>query len=281
MAKGNNVFISWSGSRSLRIAETLRGWLPKVVQAAKPWMSGTDIDKGARGLEDLARALEDKKVGIVCLTPENLSVPWLLFEAGALSKTIDDKTRLCTYLIGGLEPQDVKPPLGQFQATRAEKEETRKLVQSVNKAVSEDPIPAADLDDVFNAMWVHVEKALEELPPVPEGAPARRSVEDMVAEILELVRAEANRPRLVGFSTSAFEDEGIISPANIALPTGGETRLNFILPTKRATNLAATLVNPATPKNSAPGTPEAAPDRPRKRHVIPGKRRPVGPGEKT
>jgi hypothetical protein len=197
MAKGTNVFISWSGDRSLRIAETLRGWLPKVVQAAKPWMSETDIDKGARGLEELARALEDKKVGIICLTPESLNIPWLLFEAGALSKTIDDKTRLCTYLIGGLRPQDIKPPLGQFQATRAEKEETRKLVRAVNKGVSEEPVPEANLDDLFDAMWPHVEKALKELPPAPQGVQAKRPVEDMVAEILELVRAEASRKNLL------------------------------------------------------------------------------------
>jgi hypothetical protein len=190
----------------------LRGWLPKIVQAAKPWMSDTDIDKGARGFEELARALEDKKVGIICLTPESLNVPWLLFEAGALSKTIDDKTRLCTYLIGGLRPQDIKPPLGQFQATRAEREETRKLVHAVNKAVGEEPVPAADLDDLFDAMWPHVEKALKGLPPAPQGVQAKRPVEDMVAEILELVRAEASRRKDVDFQARAVPLSSLASP---------------------------------------------------------------------
>ena len=56
-----------------------------VIQSAKPWMSETDIEKGTRGLSELAKALEAIKVGISCLTPENLSAPWLLFEAGARS----------------------------------------------------------------------------------------------------------------------------------------------------------------------------------------------------
>ncbi|MBZ5671177.1 MAG: toll/interleukin-1 receptor domain-containing protein [Acidobacteriia bacterium] len=236
MAKGTNVFISWSGSRSLHVAGTLRAWLPKVVQAAKPWMSEIDIDKGARGLEDLARALEDKKVGIICLTPENLNVPWLLFEAGALSKTIDDKTRLCTYLIGGLRPQDIKPPLGQFQATRAEKEETRKLVHAVNKAASEEPIAAADLNDLFDAMWPHVEKALKGLPPAPQGVQAERPVEDMVAEILELVRAEASRKNLLA-SFSGLGIRALSEPTPSSLREDVSNALAGALPAPTPTAL--------------------------------------------
>ena len=42
----------------------------------------------------MANALEGMKVGIICLTLENLSAKWILYEAGALSKTLDDKTRV-------------------------------------------------------------------------------------------------------------------------------------------------------------------------------------------
>src|SRR5437868_6054281 len=119
-----NVFISWSGRRSMWVADALRDWLPVVIQAARPWMSDREVQKGSRGLYEVARALDGIKVGITCLTPENLSAPWVLYEAGALSKALDDKMHLCTYLLGGLQFQDVNPPLGMFQATRAEKEET-------------------------------------------------------------------------------------------------------------------------------------------------------------
>jgi len=161
-------------------------------------MSETDIQKGSRGLDEIARALADIKVGITCLTPENLQRPWIFFEAGALSKTIGDRARLCTFLIGGLEPQDIVPPLGMFQATKAEKQDTLKLVHTINMAVSDTPIPENDLDELFVAMWPKFERRLATLPAPEENAPARRTVEDMVAEILEIVRTDSNRRRGAG-----------------------------------------------------------------------------------
>ncbi len=195
MDKNYNVFIGWSGERSRLVAEFLRGWISKVVQSARPWMSEADIEKGSRGLDEIAKALADIKVGITCLTPENLQRPWIFFEAGALSKTIGDRTRLCTYLIAGLEPQDVVPPLGMFQATKAVKKDTLKLVRTINLAVSENPVPEQDLDELFDAMWPTLETRLATLPATEESVTAKRPVDDMVAEILEIVRTEANRKK--------------------------------------------------------------------------------------
>jgi hypothetical protein len=191
LPKETNTFICWSGDRSKYVAQLLREWLPGVVQAAKPWMSASDSEKGTRWLEVLTHALEDSSVGIVCLTPENLEAPWLLFEAGILSRAIHDRARLCTYLIGGLRPQDVKQPLGIFQHTMADREETREMAASINKAVSEEPLPDATLNKVFDAMWPDFEKRLKGLPAAPEGIKQGRGTDDMIAEILELVRASA------------------------------------------------------------------------------------------
>jgi hypothetical protein len=154
-------------------------------------MSESDIEKGSRSLNEIASALSGIKVGILCLTPENLEAPWLLFEGAALSKTIDDKTRLCTYLLGGLRPQDVKVPLGMFQATRADKEDTRKLVRTINRAVSTSPIKDEYLDKAFDAMWPQLEESIRSLPQPERTVDAKRNSEDMIAEILELSRATA------------------------------------------------------------------------------------------
>lgn len=210
MDKSYNVFIGWSGERSRLVAEFLRGWISKVVQAARPWMSETDIEKGSRGLEEVAKALADIKVGITCLTPENLQRQWILFEAGALSNTIGDRNRLCTYLIAGLEPQDVTPPLGMFQATRATKSDTLKLVRTINKAVGDRPVPEQDLDELFAAMWPTLEQRLQTLPPSDIKATPKRSIEEVVAEILEIVRTEANRRKwsdvLTGISEAGLSE---------------------------------------------------------------------------
>jgi hypothetical protein len=187
-----NVFISFSGETSLGAAKALREWLPSVVQAAKPFMSESDVEKGTRGLQEITGALEAIKVGIVCLSPDNLGSPWLHYESGALSKSIGEKTRLCTYLLCGLQPKDVSPPLSMFQHTTAQKEETRQLVRTINRAVNEEPIADPTLDAVFQAMWPKLELVLGSIPQPGERSSPRRSVEEMVAEILELTRAATN-----------------------------------------------------------------------------------------
>jgi hypothetical protein len=197
----HNVFISWSGERSKWAASSLRDWLPLVLQSAKPWMSEEDIDKGSRGLDEVGRALEGMRIGIICLTPENLVAPWILFEAGALSKTLDARTRVCTYLLAGLRPQDVARPLGMFQATRSDKEDTKRLIHAVNRALEGEPVLESNLDVVFDKMWPTLEEELSRMPAAPSGVPSKRPIDEMVAEILEINRAAAASRR----RTSHFE----------------------------------------------------------------------------
>jgi len=155
-------------------------------------MSESEIDKGTRSLHEISKALADIKIGIVCLTPENLSRPWLLFEAGALSKSIDERTRLCTYLVGDFEPSDVTPPLGMFQGTKSTKEDTYRLVQTINRVVSDEPISDDNLETIFEAMWPKLENRLNSLPPAESAVPAKRPPDEIMGEILELARAQAS-----------------------------------------------------------------------------------------
>src|SRR5437868_9968493 len=94
-----NIFISWSSKRSGQVALLLRDWLPQVIQAARPWMSQEDIAAGSRWNVEVGEKLKTTKVGVICLTAENLKAPWMHFEAGALSKTVDDAF-VCPYLYG-------------------------------------------------------------------------------------------------------------------------------------------------------------------------------------
>src|SRR5258705_12105319 len=82
------IFISWSGSRSHKLANQLRAWLPHVIQNIEPFMSSGDIATGARWRTNVSSELEKCNFGIICLTPENLRAPWIHFEAGALSKAV-------------------------------------------------------------------------------------------------------------------------------------------------------------------------------------------------
>src|SRR5215469_4587723 len=121
-----DIFISWSGARSQAVAEALKDWLPMIINAANPFLSVADIDKGARWSSEIAGKLEKSKAGIICLTPGNMNSEWILFEAGALSKTVSN-TYVCPLLIG-LKPADVKGPLAQFQFTMTSKVDMLQLV---------------------------------------------------------------------------------------------------------------------------------------------------------
>ncbi len=197
--KAPNIFISWSGPRSKHVARALNEWLPTVLQSARPWFSKLSIEKGSRPLAEISAALESIEVGISCLTPENLTSPWILYEAGALSKRIGQKSRLCTYLLGGLGPEGVAPPLGMFQHTRADKDETKQMLSSINAAISEDPVPEPALDKLFERMWPDLEKEIKAMPAPEETVPGKRPVEDMVAEMLDMMRADVTRRRKADF----------------------------------------------------------------------------------
>jgi hypothetical protein len=211
--KPHNIFISWSGSRSKHIAVGLREWLPAIVQTAKPWMSESDIDKGTRGVEEIGKALSDIKIGIVCLTPENLDSKWILFEAGALSKTLDVKTRLCTYLLGGLEPLDVPQPLGIFQATKAIKDDTKRLIKTINAAINEEPLADSIIDTLFESLWPKLAENIETMPR--EKAAVKRTTDEMVAEVLDIVRGMRPAPPQFGEIWSIPEAQGNLATLKI------------------------------------------------------------------
>lgn len=121
--------------------------------------------------------------------PENLESPWIHFEAGALSKTLQH-TYVCPYLFE-LEPIDISGPLVQFQATKAAKEDTRKLVHTINKTLGDEALSAAKLNESFDVWWPGLEQQLREIPRTLKTPKPYRSDREILEEILEFVRAFA------------------------------------------------------------------------------------------
>ncbi len=199
------VFISWSGGLSRRMAETLREWLPNVLQAVEPWMSAEDIEKGARWSSDIASELDKTKAGILCITPDNLEAPWLNFEAGALSKTLE-KTFVSPYLLG-LRPSDLKGPLVQFQATEANKKDTRRLLDTLNKALGEAALSEKQVDKAFEVFWPELETSLQKLQSAKAPQRPQRGEREILEEILALARDQAKRPVPEGIFTSGGHQE--------------------------------------------------------------------------
>ena len=198
------VFLGWSGTRSKETAEVLGDWLWQVIQAIDPWIS-SDILKGARWSEEIADKLEEAKVGIICLTMENLNENWILFEAGALSKTKD--AHVCTFLLD-LKPTDIKQPLALFQHTEFEKEDVRKLTHTINQAVEdagEHSLDVKRLDTIFDRFWPDLKERLEEIVKMQsEVRKPIRSEREILEEILETVRKQERRPLERGFPSKDF-----------------------------------------------------------------------------
>jgi hypothetical protein len=159
------VFISWSGEMSHKVARVLRNWLPYVIQAVNPFVSSGDINKGERWGDVLAKELEDTEFGIICLTPYNIRAPWLNFEAGALSKSID-RSFLSPFLFR-VEPSEIQGPLSQFQSTVYEKEDVFNLLSSINNRLgTEGRLEHELLRETFDVWW---HKLKDELDGVEES----------------------------------------------------------------------------------------------------------------
>jgi hypothetical protein len=185
------IFLSWSGVRSKACAEALSNWLPKVINAVRPWISSADIDKGSRWGQEVASKLSSSQFGIVCLTPENLHSDWILFEAGALSKSLDG-ARTCTFLVD-LAPSDVSFPLAQFQHTRATKDDLLELLRTINRCIPDNALSEQHLTEALEVWWPRLELQLAALPKDSFSPKQTRSDRAILEEMLELIREQGRR----------------------------------------------------------------------------------------
>jgi hypothetical protein len=174
----------------------LRNWLPAVLNYADPWVSSEDIDKGAVWNAELRAALDAACFGIICLTGENLEKPWIYFEAGAMSRTLEKRV---APLLVGISKDEVKDPLAQFQLTAFEKEDVRKLVHSVNRA-SSPPIDDDRVNRQFDACWPGLVEAVGKVRSTTVETPKQPAKAVAVAppplppELVEIIKILAHHP---------------------------------------------------------------------------------------
>jgi len=183
------LFISWSGKKSKSLAEIMRNWIPSVIQAAKPYFSPDDVDKGSLWYSEISKELEDSKVGIICLTRDNLEAPWILFEAGAIATTFK-KSRIIPILFGP-RTTDIKAPLSQFQCAVFEKVEIEKVIESINKALGENALELGVLEKVYEKWWPDLKSQVADVMKNEEHEEESelRSNREILEEVLSLTRS--------------------------------------------------------------------------------------------
>lgn len=197
------VFISWSGDRSKHIAEALRGWFPNVLQALDPWMSDADIEAGDAWDKALSDSLAAAGVGIICVTPENQHAPWLQYEAGALSRTVN--RRVCP-LLYDMELSDLTGSLTRFQFVLSNKAGMLKVLKTLNKNLPEEiRFEEARVQGLLNKWWGELDEQIKSAPGITGETPDKRDIDDKIDELLDLARAQI-RPQRPGMLEQALSN---------------------------------------------------------------------------
>ncbi|MDP3909020.1 MAG: TIR domain-containing protein [Gemmatimonadales bacterium] len=182
------VFIGWSGQRSRAVATAFAEWLPDALHAVEPWIS-EEMERGAQWFATIGANLKSANYGLLCVTPENAGEPWVLFEAGALAMSTSERLA-CPYLLD-LTPADLKAPLAQLQAAKAEKDDTWRVLQTINGLLDADRrLSETRLQRSFGRVWPELESKLADALKIPVAAPPKpqRSRDDKIDEVLTIVR---------------------------------------------------------------------------------------------
>ncbi len=195
------IFLTWSGDISRAVATALHEWIPLVLQRIEPFLSSEDIRKGARWQQEIASQLDTAKFAIVCLTRDNLSAPWIHFEAGAVSKQLN--AGKVTALLIGISAAAVVGPLAQFQHTTASKADMRKLLAEMNLQLGAYALSDDQLSKTFERFWPDMETRLLEANAGQSSTRSpKRSSDEILAEILDISRHNSTNLAMLG---SMFE----------------------------------------------------------------------------
>ena len=201
------VFLSWSGDRSRRIAEAVGDWIAGALpDGPEPWIS-TQLGKGVKWSDEIGRRLADSVFGIVCLTPESLASPWMLFEAGALSNAIGD-VRVCPLLFG-ISLREFDGPLVQFQAATYDKDDLLILLRTLNSLAPDGGLDEAELRAAHDRGWPQLVDRLKSIE-----SDAVRPEPGTIDRVLTAFGRHGLPDPLVGGEvafTAGFESHGLYS----------------------------------------------------------------------
>ncbi len=202
--------------------------------------------------KEIVDSLRGAEAGIVCVTPENQSEPWVLFEAGALASSLGVKSKVCIYLLG-MQPTDLKPgPLTLYQATTATEKDTFKLVKSLNSSCGQRGVPEYMLERQFKQYWPDLQAVIDTLSAAEAvAANLLRTSEQVLEEVLaevrrvakqneELIAALRQRTEERAYMTRSHEvQQALAADAGTRLRILAQDRLPVLIPLmERATFVA-------------------------------------------
>lgn len=181
------IFISWSGQNAKPVALKIKDVLALCFDGVQTFMSEDDIKSGTRGLTVIQEALAGSQTAIIVVTRDNVSSPWLNFEAGAISNRIGlDEIRVIPLLVN-LDISEIPAgsPLNQFQARKLDDHGLRKVMSdiAIGLGVNEEIALKRSGDELGQLVEMArtVDSDLTKAPPT-------QSTNDMIREVLVTVR---------------------------------------------------------------------------------------------
>jgi hypothetical protein len=174
-----NVFIAWSGDASKKVAALLSHFLQRIDTHIRPWFSSENLAPGTLWRWVLQNELAKPRVGVLCLTPDNLQSAWIHFEAGVLSKGVGE-SNVCPYLLN-VSKSSFKGPLSDLQAAEADEAGTWSLVEMVSRETGS-PAKEMILRENFASVWPELSKGLHGIKPT--NPPPTPKPEETIGEIL-------------------------------------------------------------------------------------------------
>ncbi|MDR0918748.1 MAG: toll/interleukin-1 receptor domain-containing protein [Oscillospiraceae bacterium] len=181
------IFISWSGETSNKIAEILKRFMEEFYNDVEIFLSSHSIEKGTRPISEISKELENCNYGLICLTKTNLDAPWILYEAGALSKFIE--TSRIVPLLFGVSEISPKNPLNNFQGViHWEKEdEYKKSMKKLFYQIKDKEMTDKTFDVIFEKFFPDFKDEVEKLLEIENKSSATKdkTQKEKIDEVIE------------------------------------------------------------------------------------------------
>lgn len=131
------IFVSWSQTQGQRLAEALKE-IVLDLQNLDVWVSSQNIGLGSDWFNSLNEALKEADGGLVCVTRDALSSPWVNFEIGALWARLNN----VKFLLFGVDKVELNnSPLSQIQLSQGtSKEDVTRVLYEFFKPEDKDLI---------------------------------------------------------------------------------------------------------------------------------------------
>jgi hypothetical protein len=119
---------------SQEIAEALITWLESIFGNNIEVFFSPKIDPGTRANNIIWWQLENAEDGLLILTADNIGAPWLMFEAGAISKKVGQS--MVTPILFNRKPNEREYPIWDFEYIEFSKEHFLKLINDISSKVN-------------------------------------------------------------------------------------------------------------------------------------------------